>query len=93
MGLFKSRDHKLMQKTSDAYFRSFATLWNLSTSQGGTSDADFYRCHRGALRRAAKDMSDRYRITGIAEHMDEALLLGICSKYGYDYSAVMRHAR
>jgi len=93
MGLLKSREHKLMQKTSNAYFRSFATQWNLSSSQGATSDADFYRCHRLALRRAAKDMSDRYRITGIADYMEEGILLGICSKYGYDFSAVMRHAR
>ena len=93
MGLFKSREEKLMQKTSDAYFRSFSTLWNLSTSQEAVSDADFHRCHRGALRRAAKDMYDRYRISGIADYMDEALLLGICSNCGYDYSAVMRNAR
>jgi len=82
-----------MQKTSDIYFRSFATLWSLSTSQGASGDGDFYRCHRGAIRRAAKDLSDRYRITGIADYMEEPLLLGICSKYGFDYSSVMRHAR
>lgn len=89
MGILKSKDERIIQYCASSYFRCFELVWGQNVEAGMTSPTDFKRTHGISLRRAAKDVYDKYKAPQVADFMNEMLLRDACAQYGQNFDEVL----
>lgn len=90
MGIFKSKDEKIVDHFTQSYSRCFALFYEHLQFNGKTDDAQGLReAHHQSIRRGAKDTLDRYGVLPYGvDAMSDSLLALSASRYGFDPSQV-----
>jgi hypothetical protein len=93
MGLFKSKDEKVLDFFESTYQSALPVMYKLTADQGQTGPYWFQLAHGGALRRAAKNTQDRFKVMIDMNYFDDAYLQISCAKYGFNYLEVVQAQR
>jgi hypothetical protein len=89
MGLFTSKEDRILDYFEATYRRSLASLYGLRVSQGYGVPFFFRSSHGNAIRWAMKETQDKYRVRIDSSQFDRPYLEMSCAEYGFNVLEVL----
>ena len=88
MGLFKSKEDKVLGHFKSTYRENMADLNQARINNDG-GDFAFLQAHHQSMRWATKSTQDRFRIRIGTDSFDRALLEMSCAEFGFNVNNVL----
>jgi hypothetical protein len=89
MGLFKSKDERILHHLEKTYRKLLAQEYGHQVALGESGPGSFRAMQHLAMRHAVKQTQEKYRVWFDASHLDQAYLEMSCAEYGFNVHEVM----